>query len=375
MYRRIKPRTSALEVIWSLLLADLVIGIGNSFLAKGDVDYYMAMRAVCRSWRAVMVDPKKHPADPRFLLREWVMLDEELPRGRKTAPFGRIFLNTATGRFLHRDLPELANYYLITSTGGLLVLARRSSAHTVLVVNPFTASCITFKVPMPDSLLHTVAHLRVAGTAPTLVLEHPTYRMAYLAKPDDEHFAEVKYNLLDKAHNILGISDDKVDDLLSSIITPRFWEKYFRFYFVQSAGEMLLVLSRKHPDRGIDIFKVNFEKKVIEPTTRIGSGALFLGERCVYVHADKLPSIDGNCVFYLGRGQHDGQPDGIYMYDLKTEKEERIANDFIQFIGLYGKPVTPSLVQILMNYCTNIPWSQLESERRYGFLEEEHIEE
>jgi hypothetical protein len=303
------------------------------------------------------------------------MLDEELPRGRKTAPFGRLFLNTATGRFLHRDLPELANYYLITSTGGLLVLARRSSPHTMLIVNPLTASCIMFKAPMPDFLLHTVAHLRVSGTAPTLVLEHPTYCMAYSAMPDDEHFDEVKYNPLDKAHNISGIRDDMVDGLLNSSITPRSWEKYFRFYFVQSAGEMLLVLSRKHPDRGMDVFKMNFEKKVIEPTTRIGSGALFLGERCVSVDANKIPSIDGNCIFYLGRGQHDGHPDGIYMYNLKTEKEERIVNDLIQFIGFYGKLVTPSMVQILMNYCTNIPWSQLESERRYGFLEEVHMEE
>ncbi|KAM0849476.1 hypothetical protein ACQ4PT_053715 [Festuca glaucescens] len=276
-----------------------------------------------------MVDPKKHPADPRFLLREWVMLDEELPKGRKTAPFGRLFLNIATGRFLHRDLPELANYYLITSTGGLLVLASRSFPHTVLVVNPLTASCITFKAPMPNFLLHTVAHLRVAGTAPTLVLEHPTYGMAYSAKPEDEHFAEVKYNPLDKADDISGIRYDKVDDLLSRSITPRSWEMYFRLYFVQSAGEMLVVLSRKHP----------------------------------------------NAAWTSTRGQHHEQPDGIYMYDLKTEKEERIVNDLIQFIGFYGKLVTPSMVQILMNYCTNIPWSQLESERPYGFLEEVHMEE
>ncbi|KAM0849475.1 hypothetical protein ACQ4PT_053715 [Festuca glaucescens] len=288
-----------------------------------------------------MVDPKKHPADPRFLLREWVMLDEELPKGRKTAPFGRLFLNIATGRFLHRDLPELANYYLITSTGGLLVLASRSFPHTVLVVNPLTASCITFKAPMPNFLLHTVAHLRVAGTAPTLVLEHPTYGMAYSAKPEDEHFAEVKYNPLDKADDISGIRYDK----------------------------------SQTPERGMDVYKVNFEKKVLEPITRIGSGALFLGERCVSVEANKIPSINGNCIFYLGRGQHHEQPDGIYMYDLKTEKEERIVNDLIQFIGFYGKLVTPSMVQILMNYCTNIPWSQLESERPYGFLEEVHMEE
>jgi hypothetical protein len=50
------------------------------------------------------------------------------------------------------------------------------------------------------------------------------------------------------------------------------------------------------------------------------------------------------------------------MYDLTTEKEESITYDVIQFFGLYGKPVTPSMIQQLMNYCTNIPWSQLEDE-------------
>jgi hypothetical protein len=288
------------EVIWSLLLSELVISIGNRLLAAGDIDYYIAMRGVCHSWRAAMDDPKDKPMDPRFLLQQWVMLDEELPRGRKTAPFGRLFLNTATGRFLHKELPDLADYYLIISTGGLLVLATRSSPHTMLVVNPLTASCIKFKAPMPNFLLHTVAHLRLAGTAPTLLLEHPAYHMAYSAKPDDEHFAEVKYDLLDKAYNIWGIMGGIVKDLLSNIIGARSWDKYPRFYFLKSASELLLVLGRRLPDRGMEVFKVNFQQKVIEPIRSIGRRALFLGDRCVSVDADKLPSIDGNCIFYLG---------------------------------------------------------------------------
>jgi hypothetical protein len=43
------------------------------------------------------------------------------------------------------------------------------------------------------------------------------------------------------------------------------------------------------------------------------------------------------------------------MYDLTAEKEKRITYDVIQFFGLYGKPVTPSMIRQLMNYCTNIP--------------------
>ena len=332
MDRRINPGR-----IWSLLPGDIVTNIGGCLLATGDVDYYVDMRAACRNWRASMDDPKDKPADTRFLMQQWVMLDEELPRGRNTAAFGRLFLNTVTGRFVRKELSGLADYYFVISTGGLLVLATRSSPHTVLVVNPLTASCIKFKASIPDFGLHTIAHLHLAGSAPTLVLEHQTYQMAYCAKPDDEHFTEVKYNDLDKAHNIWGIKDDMIDDLLSSIIAARSWDKYPCFYFLESTGEMLFVVGRKQPGRGMEVFKVNIEQKLIEPITSIGSRALFLGDRSVSVDVDKLPSIDGNCIFYYGG--HNGEPDGIYMYDLGSEKEEEITSNVIQFIGLGHKPI------------------------------------
>jgi hypothetical protein len=101
--------------------------VGGRLLAAGDVDYYVDMRAALRSWREAMDDPKKRSADPSFNLRQWVMLDEQHPRGD-----GRLFLNTDTGRFLHKELPGLADYYFVTSTGGLLVLAtsRQGRLHT-----------------------------------------------------------------------------------------------------------------------------------------------------------------------------------------------------------------------------------------------------
>jgi hypothetical protein len=49
--------------------------------AAGDIDYYVDMRAALRSWREAMDDPKKRSADPRFNLRQWVMLDEERTLG------------------------------------------------------------------------------------------------------------------------------------------------------------------------------------------------------------------------------------------------------------------------------------------------------
>jgi hypothetical protein len=134
---------------------------------------------------------------------------------------GRLFLNIETGRFLHKELPGLADYYFVTSTGGLLVLAKRTPPHAVRVVNPLATSCIKFKAPMPDSLLQATAYLRVAGAIPTLVLEHPSGDMAYSAQPDDEHFSEVNFNQLDKANIIWGIRDGTVDDLLGRIIAAR----------------------------------------------------------------------------------------------------------------------------------------------------------
>jgi hypothetical protein len=124
----------------------------------------------------------------------------------------------------------------------------------------------------------------------------------------------------------------------------------------------------------MEVFKVNFEKKVIEPTTSIGSRVLFLGDRCVPVDTDKIPSIDGNCIFHRGRGQNHGR-DGIYKYDLAAETDELVTSDFTEFIGLFGKPVASCIIQLLVNYRTNIPWSQLENERHYGHLEVVHMEE
>jgi hypothetical protein len=84
-----------------------------------------------------------------------IVLEEEHPGGD-----GLLFLNTDTSRFLYKELPDLAKYYLLISIGGLLVLATSSTPHTVLVVNPFATSCIKFRASMPDSLLHASGRVR-----------------------------------------------------------------------------------------------------------------------------------------------------------------------------------------------------------------------
>uniref|UniRef100_N1QQH9 KIB1-4 beta-propeller domain-containing protein n=1 Tax=Aegilops tauschii TaxID=37682 RepID=N1QQH9_AEGTA len=64
----------------SSLPADVVRRLGDLFLDTDDVDYYMTMRGVCHGWRVSTDDPKTSPADPRFRLGRWVMLDERRPK-------------------------------------------------------------------------------------------------------------------------------------------------------------------------------------------------------------------------------------------------------------------------------------------------------
>ncbi|KAM0903918.1 hypothetical protein ACQ4PT_018357 [Festuca glaucescens] len=157
---------------WSSLAHDAVAVIGDHLLAARDLDYYMNMRAVCRDWRVATLNPSAaEAADPRFHLQQWVMLDEKkYPKRGDTLV--RLFLNTATGRFVHKELTALVNYYFITSMGGLLVVASRSAPHAVSIYNPFTNSFMEFMAPIPKSVQHTTAYLyQVGQLPPTLVLE------------------------------------------------------------------------------------------------------------------------------------------------------------------------------------------------------------
>ncbi|CAO1940992.1 unnamed protein product [Urochloa humidicola] len=89
---------------WSSLPADLV----NRVLADNDLDYYMAMRAVCHGWRSSTADPKTSHV-VRFHPTRWIVLDE-LSSESDT----RLFVNTTTGRFLRRRLPLLRDYHLVS---------------------------------------------------------------------------------------------------------------------------------------------------------------------------------------------------------------------------------------------------------------------
>lgn len=352
---------------WSSLPFDLVCRVGDCLLATDDVDYFMDLRAVCRNWRSATDDPKTSPADPRFHPQQWVMLDEHKAGRSSGDDTFRLFLNTTTGRFLRKELPRLGNYYFITSTGGLLILADKSSPHAARIVNPFTASSVCFMAPVPASVLRATAYLQV-GASPTLVLglasafQFGTAATGYSAEPNAERFAPVEYNVLDKVGSIWRTANQQTIALLSSIIFsfPSELYPYPRYYFVESGGEMLLIRHQR-PSRSMEVFKVDAERMVVEPTRRLGSRALFLGKRCLSVDADNIPSIDGNRIFYVDTDQHGAA--AIYMYDLANENDERIS-DFILGFGIVDRSPPFSLIQLLVRYCTDTPWSELVYERR-----------
>ena len=120
---------------WSSLSPDLVSCIGDIFLATSDIDYYMTLREVCRTWRAATGDPRG--PDPRFRPRGWVMLgflNNEIVQGQDSCR--RLFLNVNTGRFLWKDMPTLPGSTYVAN--GLLVLKRIGSHSSIRFLNPFT---------------------------------------------------------------------------------------------------------------------------------------------------------------------------------------------------------------------------------------------
>lgn len=354
---------------WSSLPADLVNRIAGCFLATEDLDYYMDFRAVCHNWRCATSDPKISP-DLRFRPRRWIMLDEVFQSDTY------LFVNTSTGRFLHKDLPLLRNrnhnYCFITSTtGGLLVMADRDPPHAALVLNPFTGYLIRFMAPVPSGELQVIAS--VIGSSPTLVLVcGVSPRKLYWADPDSECFREYEeiytsspFIRLAATGGVYAAGEhgsvaalvvdlaNKIFDLVKSFAVD-FSENCF---LVESAGEMLIVIQLQ---QRMEVFKMDTERNVLEPVRSIGNRAIFLGDcRCLSVNADKFSSIDANCIYYKKESQ-DSSCD-IYMYDLNDEKVER-ASGAINSINpnfLFGASPPFTIIQLLSSYTINVRPSQL----------------
>jgi hypothetical protein len=86
---------------------------------------------------------------------------------------------------------------------------------------------------------------------------------------------------------------------------------------------------------------------LLEEVKSLGSRALFLGEkRCVSVDADKLPSVDGDCIYML---DYEGMRN-MCVYNLRGDTV-----DIISRKHYLNRPF--SLVTVLLQYCDFYPLS------------------
>ncbi|CAO2149391.1 unnamed protein product [Urochloa humidicola] len=371
---------------WSSLPSDLINRVASRFLATNDLDHYMDLRAVCHSWRSSTADPRTTAAnDPRFRPRCWVILDEiksasGLLRHMYHHDDTRLFVNAATGRFLPRSLPLLRGYYHVTTTpGGFLVLADRKPPHAARLLNPFTGAMARFRAPMPRETYLAAAAV-VGSFTLTLVLACNASGRLYWADPESEAFLFETCNICFPsgllpllASEYAGrkpgsaVTDD-TDEATNKMVDPvrSSAQLEHRTVAVSSTtgGEtetLLLVtldldksnhliLVRKRPAAS------SAQEGVLqfEQVTSIGNNALFVGDRCLLVDADKLPSVDAKCVYYY---QLKGPDEFIFRYDLDAGKAERIA--ISPPLLLIGAEHPLTLIQLLVNYTMNGPSYEL----------------
>lgn len=367
---------------WSSLPSDLINRIADCLLATNDVDYYMDLRAVCGTWRSATADAKNNP-DKRFHPSRWVVIDEvnySLDAKRRT----RLLVNTATGRVLRKDLPMLRGYYVVTTTpGGFFVLADREPPHAACLLNPFTGYLVRFMAPMVTEGVDAAAVYGPAA-APTLMLFCDSCRKLYTAETDSGCFGAYEDDKDTYSHRRLGVlgilytgadvSKNIFDLKLSFSVHPSEMLAVHpsepghtnRCFLVESAGEMLMIMKLQHD--GMEVFRMNTDRGVFEPAKSIGNQAIFLGYRqCLSVNADKFPSINANCIYYLKTLD----PCDIYMYDLKDEKEERVSGaiNTLNFVFLFDAEPPFTIIQLLSSYTINAWDSELHDQKMFEGLD------
>ncbi|KAF7033438.1 hypothetical protein CFC21_044538 [Triticum aestivum] len=333
---------------WASLPPDLVRLVADCVLSTSGVDDYMAMRAVCPSWRSAVAKPSPHAAiaDPRFRPRQWVFINgADDDQGRP------LFLNVSTGRFRRLRLPVLRDYIFVGASDGLLVLGDSEPPHAARLLNPLTGDILHFAAPIyPEAWVETA----VAGTEPTIVFSLPPVCFSFYC-PLKRGWEDAVYSADPTGQlRAMKFHDAASDDLglfflrsmayagnvyvLSSggtlckiVWTGSHWygERILdtgrddNGTLLEYAGKLLLV--RKDSEI-TQVFSVDVERKVLEPIKNIGNSALFLSySKWMVVDADKLPSIDGNCVYRADAGN---QFDSVYVryesYDLSDGKRKYV---------------------------------------------------
>jgi hypothetical protein len=345
-------------VDWSSLPFDLVRHVAACLLATNDIDYYMNMRAVCCCWRIAIADPCRRGSDAHLLIfhpRQWIMLDEE------SESENRLFVNVSTGRFLRLRLPLLRDHTVVSASDGLVILRESNHPHAACVLNPFTGSLIRFSVPIHPEHIKMNA---VTGSEPGLLRYtcHDGDKIFRCADPTSNFFSVqlshrgqckvqsmVAYAghvyAVDMEGSLFRIAGTVQHSYGELILKVKFLGKS-TFFLVESAGDLLLVHDTHW---GIFlIFRVDLELNMLEAVKSIGSRALFLGPRSLSVDADKLPSINGGCLYYKGST-------GMFVRDLKDGRESWISRmmppNHTESFSVRPK----SLVQVLFFYCMFAP--------------------
>jgi hypothetical protein len=111
---------------------------------------------------------------------------------------------------------------------------------------------------------------------------------------------------------------------------------------VRSAGEILIIFKLKE---GMEVFKMDADSYMLKRVKNIGNRAIFLSGncKCISVNADKFPSVEANCIYYIKSLPY-STSDYIYMYNLRFKREERISRD----MGSGSRPYT--IIQHLSSY-------------------------
>ncbi|XP_037410376.1 uncharacterized protein LOC119273242 [Triticum dicoccoides] len=377
-------RLRALPVLraagWSALPPDLVRRVADCLLATNDLDCYMDFRAVCSGWRDATDDPRSDPSDPRFRPRRWViLLDEGFQLQSDGGAGGELLLllNAATGRFIRKRLPLLRRYYVVATTlGGLFVLANRNPPHAARVFNPLTGVLVRFAAPVPaEKEVSAFVKSDSSGFWPLLGLLCASSRRPCVAGPDNESFFYGGYKAKeypnynsarmavagglytnDATTGFIAESEGWFPKICDLIHVNPHKEDVWRF-LVQLGGQVLIVVRLRGR---VKVFKYDDAEPV--PVESIGRHAIFVGHhRCLAVDADRFPSVEADCVYYIDRR---GLSAHICVYSLRDGKEERVsagAVDFVKphklFVLVADRPFT--VIQLLCSYTINARDSQL----------------
>jgi hypothetical protein len=133
-------------------------------------------------------------------------------------------------------------------------------------------------------------------------------------------------------------------------------------FLVESMGDLLLVIRRRYIFR---VFRIDVERKVLEPVTSIGGRALFLGRRrCLSVAADKFPTVHGDCLYYATPLFHPNslcsQDQAMYEFSIRGGSETLVSSDINLMSGSgLGERLRAhrpwSIARVFLRYCLNLP--------------------